>query len=83
MFLIRIRDNENMDSVRSSILYGINFEKEVVYLFFFFLNVYLFLRVRKEKGARRGGADRQRNRGSEAGSELTPTWGSNSGTVRS
>lgn len=36
MFLIRIRDNNNMDSVRSSILYGINFEKQVVYLFFSF-----------------------------------------------
>lgn len=36
MFLIRIGDNNNMDSVRSSILYGINFEKQVVYLFFSF-----------------------------------------------
>ena len=46
--------------------------------------VYLFLREREHTS--QGGAEREGDRGSEAGSALTadsPTWGSNSETVRS
>ena len=59
---------------------------DFIFLHDYFFNVYLFLRERERAHESRGGAEREGDRRSEAGSALTaesPMCGSNSRTMRS